>query len=117
MARQGIWIGMREGSWLALPMALGLLVCGWEWSVGLLWGFAAVGAGRLVRWGLLTVVLREGQRGFAAGLSGLARQLFIVLFAAGGILAGLPPLAVAGGLLVPTLGRWIWTVRLARALG
>lgn len=117
MVRQGIWVGMGEGSWLAVPIALGLLVLGWEWSVGLLWGFAAVGAGRLVRWGLLKVMLRDGQGGFAAGLSGVARQFFIALFAAGGIVAGLPPLAVAGGLLVPTLGRWVWTVRLARALG
>jgi len=117
MVRQGIWVGMGESVWLALPVALGLLALGWEWSVGLLWGLAAVGAGRLVRWGLLTVMRREGGTGITAGLSGFARHLFIALLASGGILAGLPPLAVAGGLLVPTLGRWIWTVRLARALG
>jgi hypothetical protein len=102
---------------LAVATALGLLVLGWEWSVGLGWGFAAVGAGRLVRWGFLKVLVREGRGGVAAGLSGLARQLFLSLVAVGGILAGLPPLAVAGGLLVPTVGRWIWTVRLARTPG
>ncbi len=116
MVRQGIWVGMEEGLWLALPVAVGLFFLGWEWSVGLGWGIAGVGAGRLVRWGFLKVIVREG-RGRAAALPALARQLFLALFAAGGIVAGLPPLAVAAGLLIPTIGRWIWTVRLARVPG
>jgi len=115
MTRQAIWVGIEEGVWLAVPTALGLLALGWEWSVGLLWGFAAVAGGRLVRWGFLTVIVREGRGGFAAaGLSAVARQFFLVSLSLGGVLAGLPPLAVAGGLLVPTVGRWIWTVRVAR---
>lgn len=117
MVRQAIWVGMGEGLGLALPLALGLLVLGWEWSLGLMWGFAVVGGGRLVRWGFLHVLLREGRGGVAAGLAAVARHLFLFLLAAGGILAGLPPLAVAGGLVIPTVGRWLWTVRFARALG
>lgn len=115
--RQAIWVGMGEGLWLAVPVAVGLLVLGWQWSVGLLWGFAVVGAGRLVRWGLLTVMLGEGRGGFVAGLSGVVRQLFVALLAAGGIVAGLPPLAVGGGLLIPSVGVWWWMVRLARSAG
>jgi len=117
MVRHAIWVGMREGLWVALPTAVGFLALGWEWAVGLGWGFAAVGAGRLARWGFVMAMLRDGRGGAAAGLSGLARHLFLALFAVGGVVAGLPPLAVAAGLVVPTVGRWIWTVKLARAPG
>lgn len=108
---------MAEGLGLALPAAVGLLVLGWPWSLGLLVGVAAVGVGRLVRWGLVGVLLREGGGGIAAGLAGVARHLLVTILAVGGVLAGLPPLAVAAGLLVPSVGRWIWTVRLARTAG
>lgn len=117
MVREAVWLGMGEGLGLALPLALGFLILGWEWPVGLLWGFAAVGIGRLVRWNLIALMLREGGGGLAAGLTGVARHLLVSFLTVGGILAGLPALAVAGGLLIPTLGRFFWMVRLARTPG
>lgn len=119
MVRDAVCVGMDEGFGLAALAAVGLLVLGWGWvwPVGLLWGFATVGAGRVVRWGLVVLMLREGGGGLAAGLSAVARQLLVSLLAVGGVLTGLPPLAVAGGLLIPSLGRWCWTVRLARTPG
>lgn len=108
---------MREGLGLVLIGALAFLLRGWGWSVGLLVGFAAVGIGRLARWGFVRVLVRDQGSGLAAGLAGFARHVFVSLLAVGGILAGLPALAVAGGLLIPTVGRWIWTVRLARTPG
>ncbi len=117
MVRRAIWVGMGESLGLALPLALGLLILGWEWSLGLVWGIAAVGAGRLARWGFVTMLLRDGRGGFAAGLAAIARHLLLSLLAVGGVLAGLPPLAVGGGLLLPTVGRWAWTVRFARTPG
>ncbi len=117
MGRGGVWVGMGEGLVVAVPVAAGLLAVGGWWAAGLLWGLAAVAAGRLARWGLLQVVVREGGGGGAAGVAGVARQALVSVLAVGGVMAGLPPLAVAGGLVLPTVGRWIWTVRLARTLG
>lgn len=112
-----MWVGVGEGIGLALPVALGLLVLGWGWAVGVLWGLAVVAGGRLMRWWLLKVLVREGGRGLAAGLVAVARQALVALLAFGGIALGLPPLAIAGGLLLPTVGRWIWTVRVVRSTG
>ncbi|QAA76422.1 MAG: hypothetical protein BIP78_0656 [Candidatus Bipolaricaulis sibiricus] len=118
MVRQAIWVGMGECVLFAVPIALGLLVAlGWGWSIGLLWGVATVGVGRLVRWGFLSILLREGRNGRAAGGASLARYVLVALLAVGGVLAGLPPLAVAGGLLLPSVGLWCWTVRVARTSG
>lgn len=108
---------MREGLAVGLPVAVGLLAVGVWWTAGLVWGLAVVAAGRLVRWGLLQVAGRGGGGGWSAGLAGAARQMLVSMLAVGGVEAGLPPLAVVGGLLVPTVGRWLWTVRLARASG
>lgn len=112
-----VWLGMGESLGLAFALALALLALGWSWGVGLLVGFAAVGIGRIVRWCLIALILREGGGGWAAGLSAVARYLLVAFLAVGAILSGLPALAVAGGLLLPTLGRWVWMVRLARAAG
>lgn len=106
---------MGEGLAVGVPVAAGLLAVGGLWTAGLVWGLGAVAAGRLVRWGLLQVAGRGGGGGWSAGLVGAARQVFVSVLAVGGVGAGLPPLAVVGGLLVPTVGRWLWTVRLARA--
>lgn len=109
--------GLGEAVVLALPVAGGLALLGWQWPVGVLVGLASVVAGRLVRRGLVRVVRREGGGGLAAGLGGTLRHLLVSLLALGGIGLGLPPWAVIAGLLLPTAGRWAWTVRLARTPG
>lgn len=110
-----ILVGLREGGLLAAVLAAALLVVGWQWSLGVVGGVAAVAIGRLA-WGhLVAILVRDrGGRG-AAAVASLVRQGLVGGVVAGGILAGLPPLAVGGGLLLAVLGRVVGTVNLARA--
>ncbi|MCX7750481.1 MAG: hypothetical protein N2320_02835 [Candidatus Bipolaricaulota bacterium] len=114
----GLWdAGLREAVGLALPLAVGISVLGWTWPLGVFVGLGAVASGRLLRWGLIAILRREGGGGLAAGLAGTVRHIFVSLLALGGVALGLPPLAVSAGLLLPTLGRLIWTVRVVRSVG
>jgi len=115
--KSALWVGVREGFWLGVPVAVVLAGWGAQWPLGLVWGWGAVAVGRAVRWALIGVALREGTGPRAAGLIAVGRQALVAGLALAGPALGLPPLALAGGLLLPTLGRWIWTVRLVRSIG
>ncbi len=112
--RGALWVGVREGLWLGLPAALAFVAMGWSvlWPLGLLWGWGAVAVGRVLRWALVRGALREGSLARAAGLIAVGRQVVVAALAFAGPVIGLPPWAVVGGLLLPILGRWIWTVHL-----
>lgn len=112
-----IWVGMREGALLGVLVAVAFLAVGWEWAAGVAWGVGVIAAGRLVRGWLLGAWVRESRGGLAAGLAAFSRQVLVGVLSFGGIALGLEPLAVAVGLLLTIAGRWIWTVRVARALG
>lgn len=112
-----ILVGVKEGGLLAAVLGGALLIVGWRWSLGVLGGVAAVAIGRLV-WGqLVAILVRERGGRIAAGVASLVRQVLIGGLAVGGILSGLPPLAVAGGLLLVALGSVMGTVNVARSSG
>ncbi|MBC7220233.1 hypothetical protein H5T55_01910 [Candidatus Bipolaricaulota bacterium] len=115
--RDAILVGVKEGGLLAAVLAAALLVVGWRWSLGVVGGMAAVVIGRLA-WGHLVAILVWDRGGrVAAAVASLVRQGLAGGLAVGGILVGLPPLAVVGGVLLAVLGRVVGTVNLARASG
>ncbi|MGC9529704.1 MAG: hypothetical protein ACP5G2_03695 [Candidatus Bipolaricaulaceae bacterium] len=104
--RGAVWIGIREAAVLAVPVGAALLALGPRWAGGLVWGVAAVTAGRLAGWWSWQLLRDEGRPAVGAGLSALARQLLMGGLAVAGIAAGLAPLAVAAGLCLPPLCLW-----------
>ncbi|HEU68368.1 MAG TPA: hypothetical protein ENN53_04030 [Candidatus Acetothermia bacterium] len=112
--REAILVGLKEGGLLAAVLAAALLPVSWRWSLGVVGGVAAVAIGRLV-WGqLLAILVRDRGGRVAASAASFIRQVLVGGLAVGGIGVGLPPLAVAGGLLLAALGRVVGTVNLAR---
>ena len=107
-------VGLSEALLISLALAAGLWWLDPRLALGVPWGVAAVGAGRLV--GLLfTVSLpRERRAGLAAGLMGPARILLVGALSVAGIPLGLSPLGVALGLSLPPLALWGKVVILRR---